>query len=477
MTDLKPRDASSRPLIGVWVVLLVLLGVFPFVLLGIYAHPSADDWYMAADSVEKGFWKANLDYYRGATGRFLSSAFLFMNPILISFGAFKCYSVCLVLGLVACARWAVGAWFPQMSGIWKWAAALSGMTLYLWGMASPAQGFYWGTGSAGYTLPALMTLAIAALTGRQSLEPGWKPSATVLVLSAMLAVAATGCTEVAMALLLLHVLALNALVVWRNRCVSRPLAVLLLAILIGAAIVMLAPGNATRSSLYSNGVNHVLPAAVALALKLGVRQVGGWLVYLPFVPFSLLAISAWPLASSGGERQRAVELIILAFVLMVSGVFGALFLGTWSMGAALPLRAVNLMLFFFIIDWIVLLAGLVALVRSLELRLPHSRLLCAVAILPLLAAAAFSSGNNVKDAWRDLVGGAAARYDEESSRRHTFIRTYKDADVVVPPLTARPVTIFFNDLTPDPANWRNTGCARFFRKRSVALSHAVPFNP
>jgi hypothetical protein len=461
---------------GVWVVLLALLGVFPFVLLGIYAHPSADDWYMAADSVEKGFWKANLDYYKEATGRFLSSAFLFMNPILFSFGAFKCYSVCLVLGLVASARWAVGAWFPHMSSMWKWAAALSGMTLFLWGMASPAQAFYWGTGSAGYTLPAVMALAIAALTGRQSLELGWKPSAAVLVLSALLAVAATGCTEVAMALLLLHVLALNALVVWRSRRINGPLAVLLLAIVVGAAIVMLAPGNATRSSLYSNGVNHVLPAALALALKLGVRQVGGWLVYLPFLPFSLIALSAWPVAR-GVSRQRAVELILLAVVLMAGGVFGAFFLGAWSMGAALPLRAVNLMLFFFIIDWCVLLAGIVALLRSLELRMPRPGLLSALGILLLLAAAAFSPGNNVKDAWRDLGGGAALRYDQESSRRHALIRASQEADVLVPPLTARPDTLFFNDLTPDPTNWRNTGCARFFRKHSVALNSTVLPNP
>lgn len=476
MTDLKPRDASSRPLIGVWVVLLVLLGVFPFVLLGIYAHPSADDWYMAADSVEKGFWKANVDYYKGATGRFLSSAFLFMNPILFSFGAFKCYSVCLVLGLLASARWAVGAWFPQMSSMWKWAAALSGVTLFLWGMASPAQAFYWGTGSAGYTLPAVMSLAIAALTGRQSLESGWKPSAVVLALSALLAVAATGCTEVAMALLLLHVLALNALVVWRNRRISWPLAVLLLTIVFGAAIVMFAPGNATRSSLYSNGVNHVLPAALALALKLGVRQVGGWLVYLPFLPFSLIAISAWP-AALGVSRQRAVELIFLAVVLMAGGVFGAFFLGAWSMGAALPLRAVNLMLFFFIIDWCVLLAGIVALLRAVELHMPRPGLLSALGILLLLAAAAFSPGNNVKDAWRDLGGGAALRYDQESSQRHAYIRASREADVLVPPLTARPATLFFNDLTPDPTNWRNTGCARFFRKHSVALNSTVLPNP
>lgn len=472
-----PRDAASSRLPGVLAILLALVGVLPFVLLGLHAHPSADDWYMAADTLEKGFVKANVDYYNGTTGRFTSSAFLFMNPIILSFGAFKCYSVCLVLSLVLAARWAVSSWFPGQSSAWKWAAALLGVTLLLWGMASTAQGFYWGTGSSGYTLPAVIALVIAALTGRRSLEPGWKPSVVVVALMGLLAVVATGCTEVAMALLLLHALGWNALFVWRNRRVSKPLAVLLLAIGVGAALVMLSPGNANRSSLYSNGVNHVLPAALMLTLKLGVKHVGSWLVHVPFVPFSLIALCAWP-AARMVPRKQAVELIVLALLLMAGGVFGAFFLGAWSMGAALPLRAVNLILFFFIIDWFVLLAGLVGLLRSLELRLPQSRVLFSLGLVLAIGMAVVFPGNNVRNAWRDLVGGEAARYDQESTMRHATLRAASpDAAVRVPALTARPSTLFFNDLTPDPTDWRNTGCARFFRKHSVAVTSPAPTHP
>ena len=466
MTSL--RDAASSRLPGVLAVLFAVVGVLPFVLLGMHAHPSADDWYMAADTLEKGFVKANVDYYNTTTGRFTSSAFLFMNPILLSFGAFKCYSVCLVLGLVASARWAVGAWFSDQSRSWKWAAALLGVTLFLWGMASTAQGFYWGTGSSGYMLPAVISLVMAALVGRRSLEPAWRPSVMRLVIIGLLAVLATGCTEVAMALLLLHALAWNALFLWRNRSLSKPLAVMLLAIVLGVALVMLSPGNANRSSLYSNGVNHVLPASLALTLKLGVQHIGSWLVHVPFVPFSLIALSAWPV-SWIVSRKQSLELIVLALLLMAGGVFGAFFLGAWSMGAALPLRAVNLILFFFIIDWWVLLAGLAGLLRSLDLRLPRPRVLFSVGVFLLLGMAVVFPANNVRNAWRDLVSGEALRYDLQSSWRHEYIRSSTEAEVRVPPLIARPSTLFFNDLTPDPTDWRNTGCARFFHKHSVSF--------
>ncbi|WP_343076548.1 DUF6056 family protein [Prosthecobacter vanneervenii] len=449
--------------------LAAAVGVLPFLLLSAYSYPSADDWHLAADTMEKGFLQSNVDYYTRTTGRFFSSAFLFMNPMLLSFGAFKCYSLSLVAGLVLCTRWAVGAWFPAASNTWKWTAALTLVVAFLWGMAAPVQGFYWGTGSAGYTQSALFTLAIAGLFGRRSLNPAWRPHPAVLVLASLLAVATTGCTEVAMALLLLHVAAWNAVYFWINRRISRPLAILLLATILGAVMVVLSPGNALRSEYYSNGVKHVLPAAVALAVKLGIKQVLLWLVFVPFALLSFVAVVAWP-EHAPVSRQRCWELIAAALVLMACTVFGAYFLGTWSMGHCIPMRGVNLVLFFFIIDWLALLAGLIALLRTAAVELPRPGLFLSFGLVCILLVSFASSPNNVKTAWRDLLSGDAARYSAELTKRHELLRSTREQDVLVPPLKSRPKTLFFNDLTPDPLNWRNTGCARFFRKRSVAIT-------
>jgi hypothetical protein len=346
--------------------------------------------------------------------------------------------------------------------------AVMGSVLFLWGMASPAQGFYWGTGSVGYTLPGVLTLCVAGLLSRNCLEVEWKPRPVRQVAAALLAFAITGCSEVAMALFLAHITTLNACFFWWHRRVSRPLLIVLQATCLGVAIVVLNPGNANRQTWYSNDVMHAPIPALLMALKLAVRQVGIWLVFLPFLLFSFVSISVWPKALLM-TRQRSWELIAVAVVLMISSVFGGFFLGTWSMGAVIPQRAVNLVLLFFIIDWAVLLAGLIGLLRSLNVWFPQPSLLLAVGAFVLLLASAALLKNNVKRAWCDLLSGQAARYDQECSQRHALIRAATAPDVVVPALTARPATIFFNDLTPDPTNWRNTGCARFFRKHSIAL--------
>jgi hypothetical protein len=450
--------------------LLAFGGVLPFVILGLHAHPSADDWYMAADTLEKGFWRSNVDFYLGLTGRFFSSALLFMNPMLVSFTAYKSSSMLLVMALPVSAYWAVTAWFPQATRAWCWLLAIMASMVFFWGMASPAQGLYWATGSVGYTLPGVLSLGLASLLGRRCLEPGWRPPPVFLVLLAVLALAITGCTEVSMALFLAHVTALNAIFFWLHRIVSRPLLVVLLAAGAGAAAMVLTPGNANREAWYVNDIHHAPLPALVMALKLAVRQVAVWGVYTPLALFSLLIL--WlGVPGSGVPARRAWQLVILALVLIAVGIFGGFFLGTWSMGAVIPLRAVNLMLLFFLIDWILLLAGVSALLRPVMPRLPQAGWSVLVGVLIFLGLSAAVLKNNIKNAWGDLLSGQAALFDQENWERHALIESSSLPDVSVPPLTARPATLFFNDLTSDPANWRNTGCARFFRKRSLTLEH------
>lgn len=457
------------PLLNSGIVWLVAcIGILPFILLCAYSQPSADDWYMAADTMEKGWWQSNIDFYLGLTGRFFSSALLFLHPMLLSFTAFKFYSLALVLGLVLSMRWAVGAWFPEASKGWKWALVVMAVVLFLWGMASTAQGFYWGTGSAGYTLPCLLSFCIAGMFGRRCLDAGWRPRPALVVVAALLAVAITGCTEVAMAVFLLHISTLNALFFWRHRKVSRPLLIVLIATFVGVAIVVLTPGNANRETWYHNEVNHRFVPAILMALKLAVRQVGIWLVFVPVLLFSLVTLGAWP-QSLQISRQRAWELVAVAVVLMAGTVLGGFFLGTWSMGGVIPQRAVNLLLLFFIVDWVILLTGLVPLLRPLGMVIPRPGLALSLGAFVIFVSWALVSTNNVKTAWRDLISGDAAGYDRESEARHAMIRASSEPDMLVPALRARPRTLFFNDLTTDPTNWRNTGCARFFRKRSLAV--------
>lgn len=448
--------------------LLAIIGILPFLLLTAFAWPSADDWYMAQHTMEKGYWRANVEMYLGLSGRFFSSGLLFMHPMLVSFSAFKVYTLALILGLIFSMRWAVGAWIPEASKGGKWALVVMAVVLFLMGMASTAQGFYWGTGSAGYTLPCVLSFCVAGMFGRRCLEPGWSPAHTVLVVCSLLAVAITGCTEVAMAVFLAHVSALNALFFWRHRKISRPLLVLLVATCLGVALVVLTPGNAQRSTWYHNDVHGRFVPAILMALKLAVRQIAVWHLFLPFVLFALVNLVTWPQALQP-SRRHAREMVVVAVVLMAGTVLGGFFLGTWSMGGVIPQRAVNLLLLFVIVDWVILLAGLVPLLRALSVELPQPSPVLAVCAFLIFVSGVTATSNNVRTAWRDLISGDAVRYDSENAARNALLRASAEQDVLVPPLQARPRTLFFNDLTSDPTNWRNAGCAGFYRKRAVAL--------
>lgn len=451
------------------VFLLAVIGILPFVVLCLYAQPSADDWYMAALTMDKGFLKANIDMYLGESGRFFSSALLFMNPIQLSLGAFKWWCLALVLGLGASFRWAVGGWFPEATNAWKWMLAVTAFVLLLWAMASTAQGFYWGTGSAGYTLPGVLSLCLAGMLGRRCLELEWRPPHALLAAASFTAFFITGCSEIAMALLLAHVTILNGFFFWRHRQLSRPLLIVLGATLAGVAVVVLTPGNAVRSSWYHNEVNHVLAPSIMMAVKLALRQAVVWMVFAPFFLFSLAVGCSWP-ETPQLSRRRAWEIIVVSLLLMTATLVGGFFLGTWSMGAVIPQRGVNIVLLFFIIDWVVFLAGLIALLRCRQIEIPRAGHVLSVCVFLIFCASLqMSPGNNIKSAWKDLLSGKAALYDQENASRNALIRSSAEQDVQVRALSARPHTIFFNDLHPDPSNWRNAGCASFFRKRSIVM--------
>jgi hypothetical protein len=53
---------------------------------------------------------------------------------------------------------------------------------------------------------------------------------------------------------------------------------------------------------------------------------------------------------------------------------------------------------------------------------------------------------------------------------YALIQEAKSDEVTLPPLRVKPVSLFFNDLKPDPMDWRNAGMAEFYHKKAIHLS-------
>jgi hypothetical protein len=139
------------------------------------------------------------------------------------------------------------------------------------------------------------------------------------------------------------------------------------------------------------------------------------------------------------------------------------------MGQSIPPRAINLLAFFFVLEWGFLIANVAALIhaRGWEKTTLSSTafLLCFFTLT-----ASLTAPNNVKTAWRDLIKGDARKFDQECERRYALIRESTEDEVTVPPLRVKPVSLFFNDLKPESTDYRNVGMAEFFHKKAIHLT-------
>ncbi|MBK8554059.1 MAG: hypothetical protein IPL53_24625 [Ignavibacteria bacterium] len=69
-----------------------------------------------------------------------------------------------------------------------------------------------------------------------------------------------------------------------------------------------------------------------------------------------------------------------------------------------------------------------------------------------------------------MLRGGAVSYDKELNERYDFIYKSSSDSVIVNPLINTPRTTYLSDISADPSSVLNRNYARYFNKRSIALS-------
>lgn len=448
-----------------WLLLLLALFVItPFVILCFYAHPSADDWYMAAAGRDRGVIGAGLYWYAQMSGRIIQQGITSLHPIRLGITAYHFWCLGLLMGLGAAMHEAMRRWLPELGREMRLVLTAVSLMLYLWAMRSPAQAFYWVNGGNTYILAGSLQLFMLALLGyAQTHGAGVKTH----LLAALIAITASWCSELAMGLQFVCLIIFAVFTWLEKKTVPRVLITLILATAVAAVVMFLSPGVPLRMGTYSNEVkSHPIPALL-LSAKLTIIHLITWLTQAPFFLLSLLLLACWPAREM--KTRQAWLIIGLALVMMAGTTWGGFFIGAWSMGQSIPPRAVNLLGLFFLVEWAVLLAGVAALLRAYGWARPA---LTPVAFLLILMAitASLRAPNNIKAAWKDLLKGDARKFDRECERRYALIQESKDEEVSVPALRTKPATLYFNDLKPDATDWRNAGMAEFYHKKAIHLT-------
>jgi len=457
-----------------WVILIA--AVVPFYLLSVYNEPSSDDFKYAANSREYGALQRGAWMYFATSGRYAANVFLHCSPLAIGWlEGYKWLGVILLTALIGSFYYLLSPNLKGMPGAAKALAVLAFVALFLFGLPSVCQGLFWFSGAYTYTTAiVLLNIFFGLLLRRRNFtlqEPRWDIgtvcSEVVLLAGGVLLLGlAFGCTEIAVIYTGIILLLLNAYVWFGLKRFDAVLFAVSLAGLAFAALAILAPGNFARSDTYE------LAKDAQRTLMLTPAYCVWFLGSFASVPLLVAMLLLAPRIGSASFRVSPAICQGWVRVLVVLLFFGLMALtfafGIWATGNRPARRALN------VLYWVQFLLLAIAFLQSATADAAWwSRVR---RLLPVSNAALLAIGlgwlvllGNPGRAWGDLFLRCPG-YAKQIEARRSATAAARGGDAVVKPIDNKPLSIFFEDITHDPAYWQNVEMARYFGVQSIRLS-------
>lgn len=460
---------SGRALIGIFLGLALL----PFVVLFFYAHPAADDFCFAYRFPAMSFGEYMVHWYTGWSGRYATFAahplmYQSLEPVIYRFFLILLFAF-LGFGLYWIVRALTGGQVSRRNAL---LAALFGLVVYLHQMPGVAAAFYWLSGTISYQLGNAFALVgfAAAIQATRTRE---RQARTALgAVAALSLLGAVGTNEVAMLFVLGTLATAAAVALWTGSRTRRLWLGLTAAAVMGAVVWALSPGNRARLTEVHSGATPDLATAGVRAAAEVARYIPEWGMSAPLLLSTLLFLPAAVWLARRVEALREHLFVHPVLPVLVSGGLIALafFLPHYGAGGVPP-RTANVVFLFFLIAWFLNVQILVGYllkrgVLSASLVPGHS---VAIAAAALLVFSLFAEGN-VRQAYADLLLLRARDYDQENRARGALVQQALGegrSAVTLPLLRSRPESLFFDDISLDSTDWRNTCYADYLRIEEV----------
>jgi hypothetical protein len=410
-------DRRRAPWAAVWLWILLVLSLLPYLCLAFFAHPVADDFCYAAKSAGEDLWTWSRGEWLSWNGRYASNLLMIHGPLTWCTEPLTGYRLMppalLLLTLLS-------AWFllhrlarHALSGREELLGALVFLLLYLNLMPDVGEGFYWYTGAITYQLGSILLLIHLGLLVPLH-QKGFKRF-ILFLLNLLLAFLIAGMNEIHMLLLFYFHLGRTILFVGRRKAFL-PALLLLLVTGTGAALMYLAPGNAVRGAMFAD--THLLWRSVGMSGLQSLRFIGTWLLSPSLLAMGLLYV---PLHGRLKERIPGYKRLLriwpwTAALLPFAVVAATTFPAYWSTGLLGQHRTLNVACLFFIPLFFLNLAVWLERkpLQRLAIQKPNARMEAWALALALLA---LNLTGNGFAAHADLLGGRAAAYDRVMTAR------------------------------------------------------------
>ncbi|MEO8210814.1 MAG: DUF6056 family protein [bacterium] len=466
---------SETKLENLLIVFLILM-IIPFIFLFYFNHPSGDDFGFPDNTKIFGFLTAQQISYTNWTGKFFSNAVLSFNPLYFkSITGYKVFTLLLMIAFFYVI-------FLFISEIirdnlkWKqrFLFSLAIFFLYLYGMPSVSQGFYWITGSIVYQFGLIMIMIFLILYSRLNKTNKTSEKFFYTSLSSLLLIAIAGCSEMSMGLIIIIISVLILVNILVKKKVHWTL--ILFAILVGAAsyIVISAPGNKIRAGFYPD--RNQLFNSIYLSSIFLTQKMFSWIILTPLLPLTLLLIPVFNKLYKDDKRSSVVFSInpVYSYLALIIILLFLTILSVWGMGKEPVRRTYNFIYFVFLAGWfynaIILFFFINKRFETGRLRIPQYIYVLAIAVTLLFVL----KKNNIRTAYADLLRGTAYKYNNELNHRYDFITQSLSDSCEVAVIKNIPRTIFVFDITENAENIYNEVYAHYFNKKSIVLKKEAP---
>lgn len=478
--------------VALLVVAAVALMLVPMLVVARYNVPCADDYHYGASTYHT--WQAThslaavlraagekvAERYVNWQGTYSAIFLMALQPAVFGNGFYALVPF-LTLGMLAAGTcFFCLSLFTKLLGASRWQAlvlALVWLGIDTQLLPSAVQGFYWYNGAIFYTFFFGVQLLYFGLLARYvaARHAARRRSAAFLTGLCALGLFLGGgnlVTAFGTLLVLVCVLCLLAIMKSRQwRALLLPLAFLLAGFLVSVC----APGNSVRQQSESG---EPLPAPLAVLRAVQEAAVQFWKPRTVLVVLALvfLAPVLWNAAAAARIRFRWP----LFFLVLTFGLYAAQFCPTWyALKQAGPDRLLDI-IFYSAFFWMAV--NLFYFLGWLQRRLwaengavPQGRYTIGfVAVTAaLLAVSCFAMRDMLNftsiQALNALRTGQAQQYHSEFCARVEVLEDAAVADAVLQPYSVHPRILYFDDATPDAANWRNEAMADYYGKHSVIV--------
>lgn len=436
-----------------------------YLVLCFFAHPIADDLTYSYKTMAWGYWHTQQYEFLNWNGRYFSNLILLANPMVWgSLMGYRAAAFILILLIPITFYFTLSTFnFNKQERL---LGALALTALFLCTMPDIAEGIYWYTGAMTYVLASLLTLVYISLVSlylqQRFILNRYLHGIKCIILLFIIA----GFNEVNTLLLIAgHLLVL--LFIWKDKKLRTTLFVFNALAILFSLLMILAPGNAVRSSFFTN--NHNIIHSLYMSCLQVVRFFCMWVFFPPMLLAGMLFISIGHrlYMQSSLFKQLADIKLWQAFTLLCLIIFLSVFPAYWGTGILGQHRTLNTACFFFIPVWLLFVFILSKHIRALRQlnampeRYQHYFIILFIACILV-------SGNSGK-ALIELGSGDISDYSTQVAERENKLSHTKEKTISLPAIAFHPSCLFVLDISPDPSDGVNKSYAVYYKLNTVKM--------